>query len=359
MPSVDVAVPCYNYAHYLPECIDSILSQRDVDVRILIIDDQSPDNTEEVGKALAAADPRVFYTRNSQNLGLVGSSNVGVIDWASADYTLLLSADDLLVPGALARAVTALEAHPEAPFLFAPAMLFSENEEVRGKFDDPQTANVDVIEGAELLRKFCDHGDGILTPTAVVRTSAQKQVGGYNPNVPFACDMEMWIRMAAIGPILHLDTVQGCYRWHASNMSTAFATDVGKYWRENVLALSEAAKVCADRLTELPQLLEDFRKKAGETLCYRGSVAALSGDKALADAHFASAVELYPEVRETPAWRAAKFKYALANPPGRLVLGLLGKKASYTPEEVKDIVSPEIHEVGRPWRWWEEVRTPA
>ena len=45
MSSVDVVVPCYNYANYLPHCIDSILSQRDTNVRVLILDDASPDNT--------------------------------------------------------------------------------------------------------------------------------------------------------------------------------------------------------------------------------------------------------------------------------------------------------------------------
>ena len=74
--------------------MDSILTQRGVDVRILIVDDVSPDNTPEVARALAAADSRVEYVRNEKNLGLIGTANVGIVGWAKADYVVLLSADD-------------------------------------------------------------------------------------------------------------------------------------------------------------------------------------------------------------------------------------------------------------------------
>ncbi|MGO7624616.1 glycosyltransferase family 2 protein, partial [Rhizobium ruizarguesonis] len=54
MHSVDVVIPCYKYAHFLEECVGSVLSQAGVDVRVLILDDCSPDNTPEVGMALAS-----------------------------------------------------------------------------------------------------------------------------------------------------------------------------------------------------------------------------------------------------------------------------------------------------------------
>ena len=49
MSSVDVVVPCYNYARYLETCVSSVLDQEGVDVRVLIIDDASSDRSAEVG----------------------------------------------------------------------------------------------------------------------------------------------------------------------------------------------------------------------------------------------------------------------------------------------------------------------
>ncbi len=58
MSSVSVIIPCYRYAQFLPECVASVLAQRDVDLRVLILDDASPDETPAAAAALAAADSR-------------------------------------------------------------------------------------------------------------------------------------------------------------------------------------------------------------------------------------------------------------------------------------------------------------
>ena len=60
MSSVSVVVPCYKYGHYLEESVGSALHGNDgVDVRVLIIDDASPDDSADRARELAAADPRV------------------------------------------------------------------------------------------------------------------------------------------------------------------------------------------------------------------------------------------------------------------------------------------------------------
>ena len=99
MTGVDVVVPCYNYARYLDWCVGTLLSQADVDVRVLIIDDASEDDTPSVGERLASADPRVEFRRHEKNAGHIATFNEGLLGWASAPYSLLISADDGLAPG--------------------------------------------------------------------------------------------------------------------------------------------------------------------------------------------------------------------------------------------------------------------
>ncbi|MGO7624499.1 glycosyltransferase family 2 protein, partial [Rhizobium ruizarguesonis] len=77
----------------LEECVGSVLSQAGVDVRVLILDYCSPDNTPEVGMALASRDKRVTYRRHTANKGHISTYNGG-IEWAGGDLFLLLSADD-------------------------------------------------------------------------------------------------------------------------------------------------------------------------------------------------------------------------------------------------------------------------
>jgi glycosyltransferase involved in cell wall biosynthesis len=59
MAIVDVAVPCYQYGRYLSDCVNSILRQDLSDIRIVIIDNASTDNSLDVARRLASEDPRV------------------------------------------------------------------------------------------------------------------------------------------------------------------------------------------------------------------------------------------------------------------------------------------------------------
>ena len=76
-PTVGVVIPAYNYARYLRECVDSVLAQRDVDVRVLIVDDCSSDETPALCAELAA-DPRVTFIRHERNRGHIASVNEGL-----------------------------------------------------------------------------------------------------------------------------------------------------------------------------------------------------------------------------------------------------------------------------------------
>ena len=89
MSSLDVYIPCYCYGHFLRECVQSVLSQSIQDVRVLIIDDASPDDSAEVAASLARQDSRLELRRHAVNQGHIRTYNEG-LEWATGDYTLLL-----------------------------------------------------------------------------------------------------------------------------------------------------------------------------------------------------------------------------------------------------------------------------
>ncbi|WP_460807831.1 glycosyltransferase family 2 protein [Micromonospora zhanjiangensis] len=95
-PTVSVVIPCYNYGHYLPECVHSVLSQSGVEVDVLIVDDASPDGSAEVARELSA-DPRVRLIAHRENRGHIATYNEGLAA-VDGEYVVLLSADDLLSP---------------------------------------------------------------------------------------------------------------------------------------------------------------------------------------------------------------------------------------------------------------------
>ncbi|KKC38842.1 hypothetical protein WH87_08125 [Devosia epidermidihirudinis] len=223
MITIDVVVPCYNYARFLRQAVESAVFQDGVDVRVLVIDDCSSDQTPQVGAALAHEYPMVKFTRHLSNKGHVATFNEGIAT-LTADYFLLLSADDYLLPGALLRAAQLMESRPEVAFVFGRAFLLGDNHAPAAMV--PLTRGI-TPEGACVLpsRRFIALSSAnniVPTPTAVVRTRAQLAAGGYRSDLPHTGDMEMWLRLAAYGDVGYVDADQAVYRLHGTNMSIAY-----------------------------------------------------------------------------------------------------------------------------------------
>jgi glycosyltransferase involved in cell wall biosynthesis len=226
--SVDIVIPCYKYAHFLRECVESILTQ-EVDLRILIIDDASPDHTPEVAAALMAQDRRIEYRRHPNNQGHIATYNEGLLDWAKSDYSVLISADDMLTPGALLRAVRLMDEHPEVGFVYGRVLLFRTDQPLPKCPTVSKECTWQVRNGLDWLEDRCRVGlNNICSPEVMVRTQIQKQLGGYCVELPHTGDMEMWMRFATCADVGILDAYQAYYRVHNQSMNrqhfaTAFA----------------------------------------------------------------------------------------------------------------------------------------
>ena len=231
MSSVDVIVPCYRYGHFLRACVESVLNQQTSDLRILIIDDASPDNTAEVAAELTKEDRRVEFLRHSKNIGHIATYNEG-IRWAKADYMLLLSADDLLAPGALQRAAEVLDAYPEVALTYGRCAEWHDCGPVPS-FNAEPDSGCKLHTGLDFIRAVCTtFVNPVPTPCAVVRTSVQNIVGGYRPNLPHSGDLEMWLRFAANGAVASIGSVQAMRRVHGSNMSSEFCSNACIYYKQ-------------------------------------------------------------------------------------------------------------------------------
>ncbi len=222
MSSVSVVIPCYKYGHFLEECVASVLDdQEGVDVRVLIIDDASPDDSAEVAAKIAARDPRVEVVVHAANKGNIATFNEGLIGWADGDYCTLVSADDRLTPGSLRRARDLLDAHPNVGFVYGHALWTIEGAPL--PVARTRVQGWSVWPGPQWLEhRFRQAENPVITPEVVVRTSLQKRVGGYDPGLPRAADMELFMRLAAhadVGFVRGVD--QAFYRVHGQSMSKA------------------------------------------------------------------------------------------------------------------------------------------
>lgn len=89
-PRATIVIPCYNYAHYLPQALDSALAQTYENKEIIVVDDASTDDTEKLMKEKY---PGVKYIRHSFNKGLSATRNTG-IEASTGDWIMSLDSDD-------------------------------------------------------------------------------------------------------------------------------------------------------------------------------------------------------------------------------------------------------------------------
>lgn len=223
--SVDVVIPCYQYGRFLRGCVSSVLSQGSPDLRVLVIDNASTDDSVEVARQLAAEDPRVEVVVHRRNLGPHASFNEG-IDWARSDYFTVLCADDLLAPGCLRRALSIMERRPDVGFVYGRALWLRPQDPMPDL--DPSSGDESwrIVRGEALVRRFCRTGYNHVNEPVVVRTATQKLAGYYRPELSHTDDFEMWMRLATYSTAAETNAYQGFLRIHNSNRS-AFVRQSG------------------------------------------------------------------------------------------------------------------------------------
>ena len=103
---VSIIVPSYNCAKYLPDTINSVLAQTYTNWEMLIVDDCSTDNSEEVIKSFG--DPRIRYLKNEKNSGAAISRNYALRE-AKGRWIAFLDSDDMWMPEKLSHQIAFME----------------------------------------------------------------------------------------------------------------------------------------------------------------------------------------------------------------------------------------------------------
>lgn len=298
-PGVSVVVPCYNYGHYLPHLVTTLRAQADVDVEIIIVDDASPDGSGNVAEELAATGDDIVLVRHETNKGHIRTYNDGFM-MASREYVTLVSADDLLPLGALARATALMEAHPSVGFVYGYARSFSGEAPAtvgRVRSWTVWSGRSWIALSARLGRSF------IASPEVVMRTEALRAVGDYDPRLPHSADLDMWLRTA-----LHYDVGrvngpdQAHYRVHDANMHLTtfdgYVIDLKERRTTFDLLFEEHAR---DR-DDILRLRDRTRRALANEAIRRALADVRDGRTDAADAFITFARETDPTIERSPWW---------------------------------------------------------
>lgn len=147
-PVISILMPVYKTAPYLREAIDSVLSQSFKEFELIVLNDCSPDNADEILDTYT--DPRIVRYKGERNAGLSNILNIG-LGLARGKYIARMDSDDLSMPERLQIQVDYLEAHPEIDLVSTGMQLFGAKDEVWIREQNPKKVKINALFHSPIL----------------------------------------------------------------------------------------------------------------------------------------------------------------------------------------------------------------
>ena len=208
-------MPVYNGQCFVDEAIGSVVGQGFDDFEFVIIDDGSTDETPAILAKWAARDARIVVHRSPRNEGIPAALNRGLAV-ARGEYVGRQDADDLCLPGRLARQVAVLDEQPEVELVSAGYELIEADG--RRRFVMKRYEAPEVVEYLLCFSNFIGgHGQVMFRRTTVAA------LGNYSLEYPSSQDYELWSKLIRRGRCVVLPMIGMRHRMHGQRSSVVWA----------------------------------------------------------------------------------------------------------------------------------------
>ncbi|ATC63691.1 glycosyl transferase [Nibricoccus aquaticus] len=230
-PLVSICIPAYKAGPFIYETLLSIHAQTFTDWEVIVIEDGSKDNTEQIVHAFAEASTQpVGFQRHTVNQGLPATRNTAIAA-ARGEWIALIDSDDLWTPHHLEHAV----AHARksgADLVHTGVIMFDSDTGKDLELRVPSAAAIAALP-LSLFR-----GDYPIQPSStLIRRDTLTKAGGFDPKCRYVEDRELWCRLARAGArISYVDALTCRYRQHAGAMTKnapAMALGVAEVFERN------------------------------------------------------------------------------------------------------------------------------
>lgn len=290
-PKVSVVIACYNRAHIVPRAIESALAQHYTPLEVIVADDGSSDNSV----AVAAQHGATVIAH--EHIGPPGIRNVGVAA-SSGDYIAFLDADDVWNESSLAHRME-IFSKADVGLVFGDAGVeagsgetyFGGRTELR-EMESAPLGDDDYLILSDpipyLLRRSF-----VLTSTVIVTRKAWDDVGGFDGDLLFAEDFDLWLSIAERHRFAYANAVTAIYERQDDSMTRQrrfVAYGLVKVWRKQLSRYG----------SRYPKLRPLICRNLGSCSFEAGLIAAAENDRALAHSYFGTAIRCLPAYKS--AW---------------------------------------------------------
>ena len=238
-PFFTVGIANYNRSDYVAQAITSVLEHDYSHFELLIVDDGSTDESQAV--VTSFNDRRIRFVQKEHS-GIPRTVN-RVLAEARGSHVIWMGNDDLCLPGLLREYARLIQTWPEVVFAYGELIKI-----------DSQGKNIDLLPYPDLfgdrtlLSRFLV-GNVVPGPGSMANLAVMRAVGGFDNDIPFSNDYDLWARLAATGlPFKHIGRATCKYRWHGSNISNRAQGLVADELQvlQKMLATYTLKQICAD-----------------------------------------------------------------------------------------------------------------
>lgn len=210
---ISIVVNCYNRADLVRTALDSVWNQTYRPIELIVVDDESKDNTMEVVEQWRSEHPDTQdFTSIAKTFpnGKPSRSRNRGLSLAHGDYIQFVDDDDWIYPNAVQAKVAYINQHPDCELIVNQLDYYRDGKAFASTHislpDNPE----DLVE--HLLRHEC-----LLVATLMFKTNVMRAIGGWKDTLHFAMDMEITLRHAMNGGTIGLvNQSLGAYRFHNS-----------------------------------------------------------------------------------------------------------------------------------------------
>jgi glycosyltransferase involved in cell wall biosynthesis len=206
-PKVSLITTLYNRETYLPDAIESVLSQTYPHLELILWDDGSTDDSLAICQHYAAQDPRIrVIAAPHQGRGPAVAQACAI---ATGKYLGLVDSDDLLAATAIAETVTYLETHPTIGMVYTDYLIMADDSSIKGYGQHCQTPYDKDL----LLTSF------IIFHFRLLHRSIYEQIGGFDSDFMYCQDYDLCLKVSEVTDIAQLHRPLYYYRHHTQSIS--------------------------------------------------------------------------------------------------------------------------------------------
>ena len=191
---ISVIIPAYNATEYISMAIESVLNQNYNNFELVIINDGSTDNTEEI--VFGFKDERIRYFRQ-ENSGLAATHNTGIRQ-SRGKFITKLDADDQIMPDFISRHLQEFQKHPQADLIYCDDYLIDENSKPIRIIERPEYNDQKL-----LIRDLFRSGFPVVPFRTCIRRSVFDKIGFFDENLRIGEDYDMMRRFVKQGLNIH------------------------------------------------------------------------------------------------------------------------------------------------------------